>query len=161
MLDSIFMQVLDMSKTASIVILVVLLARLLLKKVPKVFSYALWAVVLFRLLCPVTFEAAVSIMPEMASVSQDYSLSEAPISMLGAAEAAYHAVGDAVNGPGYPDNRKRRGRQDKIRRFSLVGCLDLVRPVCVGGRYGRHASIQHRLLFEDSEKAVGGRSSAR
>ena len=51
MLDTIYMQILDMSKTAGIVILVVLLARLLLKKAPKVFSYALWAVVLFRLLC--------------------------------------------------------------------------------------------------------------
>ena len=47
MLDTIFIQVLDMSKTASIVILTVLLARLILKKAPKVFSYALWAVVPF------------------------------------------------------------------------------------------------------------------
>ena len=98
MLDNIYMQVLDMSKTASIVILVVVLARLLLKKAPKVFSYALWAVVLFRLLCPVTFEAPVSIVPEMNSVSQGYTLSEESISVFGAGEAAYQAVGDALNG---------------------------------------------------------------
>lgn len=98
MLDSIYMQVLDMSKTASIAILVVILARLLLKKAPKVFSYALWAVVLFRLLCPVTFEAPVSIVPEMSSVSQGYTLSEESISVFGAGEAAYQAVGDALNG---------------------------------------------------------------
>lgn len=122
MLDSIFMQVLDMSNTASIVILVVLLARLLLKKAPKVFSYVLWAVVLFRLLCPVTFEAAVSIMPEMASVSQDYSLSEAPISMLGAAEAAYHAVGDAVNG-GLGVQDIRTTEKDGEGRTKYVGSL--------------------------------------
>ena len=54
MLDTIFMRILDMSKTASLVILVVILARLCLKRAPKVFSYALWAVVLFRLLCPVS-----------------------------------------------------------------------------------------------------------
>lgn len=98
MLDHTFMQILDMSKTASIVILVVLLARLLLKKAPKVFSYALWAVVLFRLLCPVTFEAPVSIVPEMTSVSRGYTLSEESISVFGAGEAAYQAVGDALNG---------------------------------------------------------------
>ena len=98
MLDNIYMQVLDMSKTASIVILVVVLARLLLKKAPKVFSYALWAVVLFRLLCPVTFEAPVSIVPEMNSVSQGYTLSEESISVFGVGEAAYQAVGDALNG---------------------------------------------------------------
>ena len=122
MLDSIFMQVLDMSKTASIVILVVLLARLLLKKVPKVFSYALWAVVLFRLLCPFTFEVTVSIMPEMASVSQDYSLSEAPISVLGAAEAAYHAVGDALNG-GLGVQDIRTTEKDEEGRTKYVGSL--------------------------------------
>lgn len=122
MLDSIFMQVLDMSNTASIVILVVLLARLLLKKAPKVFSYALWAVVLCRLLCPFTFEAPVSVMPEMASVSQDYSLSEAPVSVLGAAEAAYHAVGDALNG-GLGVQDIRTTEKDEAGRTKYVGSL--------------------------------------
>ena len=98
MLDTIYMQVLDMSKTASIVILAVLLVRLVLKKVPKGFSYALWAVVLFRLLCPFSFETPVSVVPEMPSVSQDYTLSEEPISVWGAGVAAYQAVGDALNG---------------------------------------------------------------
>ena len=46
--------ILNMSITASVIILFVLLARLALKKAPKIFSYALWAVVLFRLLCPVS-----------------------------------------------------------------------------------------------------------
>ena len=41
---------LNMSLTASAVILCVLLVRLLLCRAPRVFSYALWAVVLFRLL---------------------------------------------------------------------------------------------------------------
>ena len=44
----------NMSLTASVVILAVLAVRLLLRRAPKVFSYALWAVVLFRLLCPVS-----------------------------------------------------------------------------------------------------------
>ena len=98
MLDTIYLQILDMSKTASIVILVVLLARLLLRKAPKVFSYALWAVVLFRLLCPFSFEAPVSAVPAMPSVSQGYTLSEESISVVGASEAVYQAVGDAFNG---------------------------------------------------------------
>lgn len=98
MLDAVFLKILDMSKTGSLVILAVLLARLLLKKVPKVFSYALWAVVLFRLLCPVSFEAQVSLLPKQTSVSQSYELAEEPISVVGAGIAAYQAVGDALNG---------------------------------------------------------------
>lgn len=57
MLDHIFAAVLSMALSASFVICAVLLARLALKKAPKVFSYALWAVVLFRLLCPASFES--------------------------------------------------------------------------------------------------------
>ena len=38
----------NMSLTASVVILAVLAVRRLLRRAPKVFSYALWAVVLFR-----------------------------------------------------------------------------------------------------------------
>lgn len=49
----------NMSLTASVVILAVLAVRLLLRRAPKVFSYALWAVVLFRLLCPVSVTSAV------------------------------------------------------------------------------------------------------
>ena len=58
-----FLSVLRMSGTASVVILVVLLARLALRRAPKAFSYALWAVVLFRLLCPVAPESALSLLP--------------------------------------------------------------------------------------------------
>lgn len=58
----IFSQILNMSLTGSVVILFVLAARLLLKKAPKIFSYALWAVVLFRLLCPVSLPSPVSLL---------------------------------------------------------------------------------------------------
>ena len=61
MFAGIFSAVLTMSVTASIAILCVLLGRLLLKRTPKIFSYVLWAVVLFRLLCPVSLPAAFSL----------------------------------------------------------------------------------------------------
>ena len=43
---------LRMSLTAGAAVCVVLLLRLLLRRAPRIFSYALWGVVLFRLLCP-------------------------------------------------------------------------------------------------------------
>lgn len=60
MLEKIFLQVLNMSFVGSFVILAVLLARVLLQKAPKIFSYALWAVVLLRLIFPFSFESALS-----------------------------------------------------------------------------------------------------
>ena len=54
-------RLLNMSLTASVVILFVLLLRLLLKKAPKAISYALWSIVLFRLLCPVSIQSDLSL----------------------------------------------------------------------------------------------------
>lgn len=68
MLQTVFLTVLNMSVTASIVILAVLLGRLFLRRAPKVFSYALWIVVLFRLLCPISLTAGFSL----------FNLGEAP-----------------------------------------------------------------------------------
>ena len=92
MLDKLFMSILDLTKTGSIVILAVIAVRFLLKKAPKVISYALWAVVLFRLLCPVTLELPVSAMPEIPSVQESYVFSDIQISPGSADEAAYKAI---------------------------------------------------------------------
>ena len=54
-------KLLNMSLTASVAIIFVLLLRLMLKKAPKIISYALWAVVLLRLLCPVSIESSFSL----------------------------------------------------------------------------------------------------
>ena len=61
-MTAIFERVLNMSLTGSIVIAVVLLARLLLRRAPKIYSYMLWAVVLFRLLCPISLSASLSVL---------------------------------------------------------------------------------------------------
>lgn len=56
-----FITILNMSLTASYAAIAVIIARLLLKKAPKVFSYALWSIVLFRLICPFSFSAGFSL----------------------------------------------------------------------------------------------------
>ena len=70
--------VLNMSITGSVAILFVLLVRLALKRAPKIFSYALWAVVLFRLLCPVSITTDFSLLglfdtPTMENTEQHHS----------------------------------------------------------------------------------------
>ena len=61
-LQKLFVDVINMSLTASYVILFVLAARLILKRAPKIFSYSLWIVVLFRLICPFSFSSAFSLL---------------------------------------------------------------------------------------------------
>ncbi len=72
MLEQIFVKVLDMSRAASIVIAIVLIARFLLKRYPKYISYMLWSVVLFRLLCPVTLESKISPIPNLTPAFREY-----------------------------------------------------------------------------------------
>ncbi len=55
-------EILNMSLTAGIVTILVLLVRIPLRKAPKIFSYALWAVVLFRLVCPISFSSEFSLL---------------------------------------------------------------------------------------------------
>ena len=62
-MDSLFTMTLNMSLTGTFVIFAVCLARLALKKVPKIISYCLWAVVGFRLVFPFSIESAFSLIP--------------------------------------------------------------------------------------------------
>lgn len=86
-IENLFLTVWNMSLTGSIIICFVLLARCFLRKSPRVFSYALWSVVLFRLLCPVSVSSVFSVLnftkasePVSQSVvtTMDYSTVEIP-----------------------------------------------------------------------------------
>ena len=60
-MTKLFTQILQMSISAGYVILAILLFRLLLKKAPKKYSYALWSAAAFRLLCPYSISSVVSL----------------------------------------------------------------------------------------------------
>ncbi len=78
-MEAIFLQILNMSISASYVILFVLLVRLLLKRAPRAMMFILWAVVLFRLLCPLSFESAFSFMRvNPVTVRQDIGFEAQP-----------------------------------------------------------------------------------
>lgn len=68
-LVDLFSGLVNMSAVASIVILFVLAARLLLKRAPKIFSYALWAIVLVRLLVPISIPSPVSAVPQIQATA--------------------------------------------------------------------------------------------
>lgn len=95
MIDKVFFQILNMSFASSFAIIFVLFARLILKKVPKVFSYTLWSVVLFRLICPVSFESTFSLLPiNVAPVPIATIYSESPQISTGitAFDHAIHSI---------------------------------------------------------------------
>lgn len=70
-LEQLFLDVVNLSVTASWVIAVVLILRLILKPVPKKYVCLLWFVVLFRLLCPVTLESEFSFVPQHEEIKYE------------------------------------------------------------------------------------------
>ena len=76
---SVFIQILNMSLGAAWAAVLVTAARLLLRRLPKHYSYALWGVVLFRLVCPVSlFSSSVSLMPRPQAIPQEIIYAQKP-----------------------------------------------------------------------------------
>lgn len=95
-MSKIFLQVVEMSVTAGYVVLFVLLGRLVLRRAPKIFSYALWSVVFFRLACPVSFTSAVSLLPSPVAPAQNTAISYNPAPNIGV------AAQELINAPAAP-----------------------------------------------------------
>lgn len=60
-MTKIFLNLLNMSITGSFIVLAVMLLRVLLKKAPRKYSYALWSILGIRLLCPFSFSSILSV----------------------------------------------------------------------------------------------------
>ena len=70
-MSSFFLEIVNMSISASWIVLAVLLLRLLLKKAPKWITVLLWGIVAVRLICPISIESAMSLMPSSETINTD------------------------------------------------------------------------------------------
>ena len=77
-MDALFIKILNMSITASWLIIAVMFARLLIRKAPKWISCLLWGFVMIRLLCPFSLESSLSVIPSREVIPQDIAVSESP-----------------------------------------------------------------------------------
>ncbi len=106
--DAVFLKIVNMSLTASWLVLAVVLLRLLLKKAPKSLRCVLWALVGVRLVCPFSIESALSLIPSAQPIPETIVTDPAPAinSGLPAVNAVVNpiisesftpAAGDSVN----------------------------------------------------------------
>lgn len=77
-MEKIFLDVLNRSLTASILIAAVVVIRFALKKAPKWVTCLLWGVVGFRLLCPFTIESGFSLIPAKEPIPSDIVMMTRP-----------------------------------------------------------------------------------
>lgn len=69
-MSDLFLKLVNMSITASAMILFVVLLRLLFRRFPKKYCCILWMLVGLRLICPVTLESAMSLIPSAEPIPE-------------------------------------------------------------------------------------------
>ena len=77
-MSKIFIEIINMSISASYAVLAILLLRLILKKAPKWISVALWSMAAFRLICPFSVESVLSLIPSAEVVNPDIMMDASP-----------------------------------------------------------------------------------
>ena len=83
-MEKIFLKLLNMSIAAGWLILAVIFLRILLRKAPRWLSCILWGIVAVRLVCPVSFESSLSLIPSAETISpESLGQSQAPIMSSG------------------------------------------------------------------------------
>ncbi len=126
-MEELFLILLNRSLTACYVILIVILVRLLLKKAPKIISYALWGVVALRLLIPFSFESGFSLLAvNAAPIPQDIAYYQKPQITSG-----LDAVDNYVNSflPSAPPQAEANPLKSSIRAGAAVwlsGCAAML-----------------------------------
>ncbi len=73
-----FLGIVNMSISASWIVLAVLLLRLLLKKAPKWITVLLWGIVAVRLICPFSIESVMSLIPSAETISPEIMMDRTP-----------------------------------------------------------------------------------
>ena len=67
-MNELFLKIINMSISASWLVLAVLILRFALKKAPKWVNVLLWGIVAVRLICPFSFESALSLIPSAETI---------------------------------------------------------------------------------------------
>lgn len=77
-MTEVFLKLLNMSIAAGWLVLAVILLRLLFRRMPKWLRCVFWALVAVRLLCPVSFESVLSLIPSAETIPENILITDAP-----------------------------------------------------------------------------------
>ncbi len=78
-MESVFLHLLNMSITAGWLVLAVMVLRLLMKRAPRWIVCLLWVLVAVRLICPVSVESVLSLIPSTETVPMDTVFYDTPV----------------------------------------------------------------------------------
>ena len=149
MLEQVFLKVMDMSWSASMIIAIVFIVRILLKRFPKFISYMLWSVVLFRLLCPFTFEFRISPVPNLKPALNEYVSvkDDIPIEGLLGGTDVSGIGGETGNIPNIPELGQISTVQLSSDRNSKAVEVSWLEPFILFGKYAWICGIGILFLY--------------
>lgn len=101
-MSELFLKIVNMSISASWIVLAILILRLLLKKAPKWISVVLWGIVAVRLICPISIESVMSLIPSAETISPEIMTDNTPTINSGIT-FFNNAVNPIINGSLSPD----------------------------------------------------------
>ena len=91
-MNELFLKIINMSISASWLVLAVLILRFVLKKAPKWINVMLWGIVAIRLICPFSFESTLSLIPSAETIPLNIGMDSTPTINSGIS-----AINNAVN----------------------------------------------------------------
>ena len=91
-MSELFLKIINMSISASWLVLAVLILRFVLKKAPKWINVLLWGIVAIRLICPFSFESTLSLIPSAETIPLNIGMDTTPTINSGIS-----AINNAVN----------------------------------------------------------------
>lgn len=94
-METVFLKLLNMSITGSVMVLAVLLARLLLKKAPRWSICLLWGLVALRLICPFTIKSNLSLIRNSEPITQEIISEQLPTAPV-VTEPIQYEIPDSV-----------------------------------------------------------------
>lgn len=77
-MNELFLKIINMSISASWLVLAVLILRFVLKKAPKWINVLLWGIVAIRLICPFSFESPLSLIPSAETIPLNIGMDTTP-----------------------------------------------------------------------------------
>ena len=77
-MEALFLTLLNLSITAGWIVLAVLVLRLIFRKAPRWIFCLLWGIVALRLVCPLSLESSLSLIPSRETVPEDVLYTETP-----------------------------------------------------------------------------------
>ncbi|MCR5345114.1 MAG: M56 family metallopeptidase [Lachnospiraceae bacterium] len=134
MIDSLFLNILNISLTAGYLILVIIILRFIFKKLPKWSLCILWGIVAIRLIMPFSIESVLSLVPSAKVIPEEITTADRP-----AIDSGFKVINNAINP--IVENSFTPNAEDSVNPLQMI-----IRIVAIVWAFGVVCMLFYALL---------------